>query len=268
MAGAEPILPSRFTPMGYEILPAGPKAPDAASGPPRLVPARLESPAIVPPVVGNAEASPAEPAAKASPPLAPLAVAWSLPLVDRTLTQTQKTAEIASELVEAISRIEPLYDPTRLEGADAPQVLKISAGTALMDSVFADRWRRASLDPNVDLKVTYLALAWRTQGVPCEAFSKNRAHDFGEPALTALSAQDCADVARAQEQRFVDGTPAPIVVAPISVPVFAAPLPGSRLSSKDFWAAQRARVAAIQAHLDRKWRPLEASSSAAAGAAR
>lgn len=188
-------------------------------------------------------------------PLDPLPLRWSPPLVDRTLTASEREENLAPELQEAINRIEPIYDPTRLDGPQDVLPLHVSAGTASMNDVFGERWTIATDDPNVNAKVYSIAMAWQMKGPqPCDAFAKNRVHDIGAPALTQLFAADCARL-QIRQVRQSDG-PIPIVVARISVPVFAAPLPGSRMSSGDFWAAQRSRIDAIQARLHRKWEPL------------
>ena len=139
--------------------------------------------------------------------------------------------------------------------------MAVSAGTAMMDDVFADHWHVASADPNVNRKVRYLAMAWqRTGPLPCDAFTKTRPHGYGDPALNALSASDCAALSPTQTVGL--SGPVEIAAGRNSVPVFAAPLPGSRLSSQDFWAAQRARIAAIQAHLHRGWEAIPAVKDA------
>lgn len=230
IGGASPILPPGFTPMGYEVL-----------GPP---PTRPMTPIPMPKAIP-------QPATKADlQPGADAPIVWSLPLVDRPLSQAEKSADIAPELQDAILRIEPIYDPTRLDGPDSVPKRRVFAGTAAMDNVFADRWRRADTDANVNAKVVYLAMAWQMRSMPpCDAFSKSRAHGYGDPALTELSTEDCDVLLRTEARAFDDAPPVPIVAGHIDVPVFAAPMPGARMSSQDFWAAQKARIAAIQARL-------------------
>ena len=121
IAGANPVLPPRFTPMRYEVL--GP------IGYPRDTQLR-----------GDVDA-PVETAA-------PSAV-WAFPLVDRHLTAAEKIGALAPDLLEAIGRIEAMYDPKRLDGTGAPPPMAVSAGTAAMNNVFADRWRRADPDPTM-----------------------------------------------------------------------------------------------------------------------
>ena len=223
ISGARPILPTIFTPQRYVI------------GTLTITPASVPRPA-------PASVTPSQPM-------------WSLPLLDRKPSAEEKAVDITPELQDAILRIEPIYDPTRLEGADALIGMTISAGTASMDNVFADRWRRADTDANVNAKAAYIASVWRrSDRQSCDAFTKNRTHAFGDPALTAMDADDCRALLEQSSKGFDDAAPSPIVAAHIDVPVFAAPLPGSRLSSQDFWAVRRARIADIQAHLQRKWR--------------
>ena len=219
IAGAPPILPARFLPREAKIVATLPSAPAAA-----------------------AELSDAESDAP---------IAWIAPLVDRRLTAAERTADLAPELQDAIMRIEPMYDPTRIYGAATPVRMSVSAGTAAMDSVFADRWQRADPDANVNQRVRYIALAWHRRGpLACDAFMKNRPRaGYEQPALTELSRVDCALLARVQTQGFDEEPPAPIVVGWIAVPAFAAPMPGSRMSSDAFWAARRADIARVEAEL-------------------
>ena len=210
IAGAPPILPARF-------LPRDATAPTAAE---------------VAPELNDADAP----------------IAWIAPLVDRRLTLAERSADLAPDLLEAIMRIEPMYDPTRIYGTEPPSKLVVSAGTATMDSVFADRWRRADPDANVSQRVTYIATAWhRRDALPCDAFKKNRKRaGYEQPALTALTLADCAELARGETPGFDSATPVPIVSGWIAVPTFAAPMPGSCMSSVAFWAARREEIARIE----------------------
>jgi hypothetical protein len=216
ISGGRPILPQRFLPMRFEIE----KSP---GGEPRFdTPSNTRS------------------------------IVWSMPLVDHDLTAAEKAAPLDGGLIEAMARIEPIYDPTRLDGPGALP-MAVSAGTASMINVFADRWSQASADPNVNIKVRFIAMAWQPHGArACDAFSKMRAHGWGDPALTGLSGEDCEMLA-ARQVRPWDQAPVPVAVAWISLPIFAAPLPGSRMSSTDFWAARRAKILEIQARLRQKW---------------
>ncbi len=180
---------------------------------------------------------------------------WSRPLFDRRLSQAEKAAALAPELIDAVLRVEPIYDPTRLEGPFTTQRMAIGAGTAAMDNVFADRWRLADPDANIAQTATALAIVWQTKGgLPCEAFTKRRLVGPEEVVATALTGPECALLLATEARGFAQGTPMPIAkAASASVPIFAAPPPGSRMSSEDFWAAQQARVAAIRRKLPGTW---------------
>ena len=180
---------------------------------------------------------------------------WSQPLVDRRLDTGTRSAPLAAELLEAITRIEPIYDPTLLDGPNVVVPLHISAGTAETRDIFGDHWRLASADANVDADTRSMAAAWTAGPAPrpCAAYRVRRRHEWSEPALTATTAADCRAIRARQARGFADTSPLPIAVAAPPIPVFAAPEPGSRMSSTDFWAAQRARIDSIHAHLHRKW---------------
>ncbi len=180
---------------------------------------------------------------------------WSLPLVDRHLETSARFAPLAVELLEAVSRVEPIYDTTLLDGPNVAAPLRVSAGTAEMRDLFGDHWRLASADANVDADARPLATAWTAGAEPraCNAYRVRRRHDWNEPALSALTAADCRAISARQARGFADASPLPVAVAAPPIPVFAAPEPGSRMSSTDFWAAQRARIDSIHAHLHRKW---------------
>ncbi len=182
-------------------------------------------------------------------------IRWSQPLVDRHLDTSTRSAPISAELLEAINRVEPIYDPTLLDGPNVVVPLHISAGTAETRDLFGDHWRIASADANVDAEARPLATAWTAGPLPrpCTAYRVRRRHEWSEPALSATTAADCRAIRARQTRGFADTSPLPIAVAAPPLAVFAAPEPGSRMSSADFWAAQRARIASIHAHLHRKW---------------
>jgi hypothetical protein len=228
ITGAAPILPEDFTPLDRHLI--------EAVATPEETPVGLKT-------------EPNEP-----PP-----VAWTRPMTDRQVGGAEKAASLAPDLTEALLRIESIYDPTRVDLLGEAPVMEVRAGTASMNNVFADRWHLADTDPNVHYRVRYLAQAWLQPGDrDCDAFSKNRSSDGG-PALTALSASDCDRLARVRSQP--NDAWMVIARAAVDLPVFAAPLPGARLSSGDFWAAQKARIAAIQARLQNKWQTPTALSA-------
>lgn len=187
---------------------------------------------------------------------------WTAPLLERTLTAGERAEGLAPDLQDAIMRMEPIYDPTRLDPWTAT-AMRVWAGAASLFDVFGERWRLASDDPNVNARSLTVGLAWQASGPrTCEGFTKRRAHEFGEAALTAMTETDCA-----RQRRWLrdDVAPLPVVAAPLDLPAFAAPLPGARMTSEAFWAAQEARMLSIRAHLQRKWQgsrpPVEIGSN-------
>ena len=143
-----------------------------------------------------------------------------------------------------------------------PQTMTVSAGTAAMNNVFADRWRLADVDANVNLTTTTIAVGWHAKAkLPCEAFMTSRAAPDGETIISPLTRGECALLRAVEARGFSDAPPIPIAAAPLDVPVFAAPLPGARMASADFWAAQKARIAAIQRKLP-GWASFERGGSA------
>lgn len=180
---------------------------------------------------------------------------WSLPLVDRRLDARTRAVPLAPALLEAINRIEPIYDPTLLEGPLDIMPMRISAGTAEMRDVFADHWRVASADANVDTDANPIAFAWTASASPrpCPAYRVRRRHAWREPALSAPSATDCRAIATWQARGYAEAIPLALATASPPLPIFAAPEPGSRMSSTDFWAARRAQIAGIHDHFQRKW---------------
>ncbi len=190
------------------------------------------------------------------------AFTFDTPLFDRHLSAAEKAADLAPDLLDAIMRIEPIYDPTRLAGPGSPQVMRVSAGTAAMNNVFADRWRLADLDANVDLTTTVIAIGWHATGkFPCRAFATRRATPDGDTATAALAPGECAVLLAGEARGFANPPARPIAVAAPDVPVFAAPLPGARMASAAFWAAQKARIAAIKRTLP-GWGSMDQEASA------
>lgn len=219
MPGATAMLPTSFepglAPLTVHALPRAAPAPDGAAVPP----------------------------------------GWNQPLVDRRLDTATRSAPLSADLLETMSRIEPIYDPTLLEGPNVIVPMRISAGTAETRDLFGDHWRMASADANVDVDARPIATVWLAGGAPrpCIGYTVRRSHAWREPALTAPTAADCRAIQARQLRGFKDAAFLPIAIAAPPLPVFAAPAPGARMSSADFWAAQKARITAIRDHLHRKW---------------
>jgi hypothetical protein len=118
-----------------------------------------------------------------------------------------------------------------------------------MNNVFADFWRIADTDANVDYRVKYIAEAWHQRNIrDCAAFSKRR-FMFGTIVQGNLYESDCIRLKLLRNHSDDLFANFRIVAAALSVPVFAAPLPGDRLSTHDFWAKQEARIAILKENL-------------------
>ncbi len=191
---------------------------------------------------------PAGVAAQESPAQASLGASWSRPLFDRTLSASERRAPLPPEFDDAIMRIEGIHDPTRV-GLFGPALrMQVRAGTASMTDVFGDRWLLRDNDPNVHYRVRFLARAWLFAGErTCDEFRRFRTED-GTVALDRLSTADCARLQRGNKAGWADMYPR-VATAPLTLPLFAAPYPGGRLSAVDLRAAQEARVRALREKL-------------------
>ncbi len=172
------------------------------------------------------------------------------PLFDRRASASERGAPLSPDLDYAIMRIEGIYNPGRLDATGGVTRMSVAAGTASMSNVFADRWHFGDTDANVNYSVRYLAQAWqKSDAEPCSAYSKHRP-TLGIVEVTSLGAADCARIAALRGPQEAVWRQLTIAGAPVSVPVFAAPEPGARLSPEAFWAAQKARIEAIKARIE------------------
>ena len=171
------------------------------------------------------------------------------PLLDRALSDAEKTQEMAPELTDAMGRIEGMYDPTRV-GALGPALrMQIRPGTVSMTNVFGDRWLRADVDPNVHYKVHTFAEVW-LHPLPrgCDGFTRFRPND-GVLLLDAMGPGDCARIARLRKRDPYAVVYQAVSSAPMSLPLFAAPYAGGRFTLPELRAIQDARRAAAEQRL-------------------
>ena len=170
-------------------------------------------------------------------------------MLDRHLNESEKAEPIAPELTDAILRIEGVYDPTRVGPFGPAFRMGVRAGTASMNNVFADRWSRADLDPNVHYRVAYLAEAWLQydpSADSCAAFEKTRPI-ISAVSLEMLSSADCTRIRLRRARKNKDLTLyAAVAGGPASVPIFAAPYPGARFSPAALSTVLRARIEAVR----------------------
>lgn len=169
---------------------------------------------------------------------------WT-PLLDLHPSLAERAAPLPAELTDAILRIEGIYDPTRIGYFGRALRMEVRAGTMSMNNVFADGWMVSFADPNVHRRLRYLAEGWLWPGPSaCADFRRVRPHD-SLATFDQLSDQDC----RWLRARHVMDRSATVVAAPLSLPVFAAPYPGNRLSHKELMQAQSQHALAVRERL-------------------
>lgn len=160
------------------------------------------------------------------------------------LSAADKAVGLAPHLLDAILRMEGMYDPTRVRVFGSALRMQIRPGTASMTDVFGDRWTRVSVDPNLHRRVRYIAEGWlRPRAGGCDDFWMFRRNE-SPVMIDRLAPHEC------RQLRSSDDAAAPVVAARLSLPAFAAPYPGNRLSSAELRAEQAAH---IQATLQKQW---------------
>jgi soluble lytic murein transglycosylase-like protein len=175
----------------------------------------------------------------------------------------QKEAEkngLPADIAESVAAIESGYDPAAIGTVGEIGLMQVRPETAAMLGFKGDLTELARPDVNIHYGVAYLGRAWQlANGDLCRALMKYRA-GHGEETMSALSVTYCG---RARAHLAAMGSP---FGAGVAVPfVFDQPLPrtpaakrGPRIRtaavSRTFWAAQEARVKAITARIEAKWR--------------
>jgi soluble lytic murein transglycosylase-like protein len=168
------------------------------------------------------------------------------------------------DIADAVAAIESGYDPGAIGGVGEIGLMQVRPGTAAMLGFKGDQDELARPEVNIHYGVTYLAEAWRlAKGDLCRALMKYRA-GHGEEFMSPLSATYCGR-ARAHlaaiGSPFAAGASAPFVFAQAKPAVRGAkrgPRRGPKIrtvaTSRAFWAAHEARVKAIRARIEVKWR--------------
>ncbi|VTZ52421.1 Lytic transglycosylase [Methylocella tundrae] len=169
------------------------------------------------------------------------------------------------DIADAVVAIESGYDPTVIGDVGEIGLMQVRPETAAMLGFRGDATELARPEVNIHYGVVYLAEAWRlANGDLCRALMKYRA-GHGEEQMSPLSATYCG---RARAHLAALGSP---FAAAASVPMVfesiqsKAPrafrtarrgLPRLRTAStsRAFWAAHEARVAAISRRIEAKWR--------------
>lgn len=197
-------------------------------------------------------------------------------LVEREARKTGLPADIA----EAVVHVESNYDPTVIGRVGEIGLMQVRPETAAMLGFRGTNEELAKPEVNVHYGVIYLSKAWRlANGDLCRALMKYRA-GHGEEIMTQRSVEYCR---RARDHLAAVGSPfaAQGTTWPVAIPassseaantstpkrtpdsskgvpspkaVYAQYKRGTAAASRAFWAAHEARVRAITARIDAKWR--------------
>ncbi len=200
-------------------------------------------------------------------------------LVEKEVKNTGLPADIA----DAVVHVESNYDPSTIGGVGEIGLMQIRPETAAMLGFRGSNDELAKPEINIHYGVIYLSKAWRlANGDLCRALMKYRA-GHGEETMTPRSVTYCQ---RARNHLAALGSPfalggvAPVIVPPIAATVASAPssarskpVPdsaklalasptavyahyrqGTAAASQAFWAAHAARVRAITARIESRWR--------------
>jgi hypothetical protein len=199
-------------------------------------------------------------------------------LVEKEVQNTGLPADIA----DAVVHVESNYDPTTIGGVGEIGLMQIRPETAAMLGFRGSNDDLARPEINIHYGVIYLSKAWRlANGDLCRALMKYRA-GHGEETMTPRSVTYCQrarnHLAALGSPFALGGTVAPVIVPAITPAVASAPssaaskpVPdsaklaaptavyahyrqGTAAASQAFWAAHDARVRAISARIESRWR--------------
>ncbi|SDS38473.1 Transglycosylase SLT domain-containing protein [Bradyrhizobium canariense] len=190
-------------------------------------------------------------------------------MVEQEVRKTGLPADIA----DAVVHVESNYDPSVIGGVGEIGLMQIRPSTAAMLGFKGSLDELAKPEVNIHYGVIYLSKAWRlANGDLCRALMKYRA-GHGEEIMTPLSVNYCR---RARSHLAALGSPfatagaSEPVIVPASTPspapnspklalnspkdVYARYKQGTAAASRAFWVAREARVRAINAQLEARWR--------------
>ena len=239
--------------------------------------------------LAHAGAEPASPAqleetkeeAKAPEPPAPPARANAERSGIRALIEQEALkTDLPADVAEAVVFVESSYDASTIGRVGEIGLMQVRPGTAAMLGFTGSTAELAKPEVNIHYGVIYLSQAWRLAGGDlCRALMKYRA-GHGEEIMSPLSVTYCN---RARSRLVAMGSPyggpgtwptgtaaspsktaAAETAAPAKTPsalessrptdVYAKYQQGTPDASRAFWAAHEARIRAITAGIESKWR--------------
>jgi Transglycosylase SLT domain len=180
--------------------------------------------------------------------------------------ETVKT-DLPADIAEAVVFVESAYDASTVGKVGEIGLMQVRPETAAMMGFNGTAAELAKPELNIHYGVIYLTQAWRlAHGDLCRALMKYRA-GHGEEVMSPLSVTYCS---RARARLAAMGSPYagpgtwPTVAAAtdrrpslppvLSMEVYATYRRGTPAASRAFWAAHEARIRAINAGIEAKWR--------------
>ena len=190
--------------------------------------------------------------------------------VREIVEQEVRDTGLPADIADAVVYVESSYDPSVVGGVGEIGLMQVRPETAAMLGFRGSAEELTRPETNIHYGVIYLSKAWRlASGDLCRALMKYRA-GHGEEIMSPLSVEYCR---RARNYLATLGSPfgiggSAIVPASVSstgnnsakpVPnspkeVYASNRQGTASASRAFWAAHEARVRAIKARIESKWR--------------
>jgi soluble lytic murein transglycosylase-like protein len=187
------------------------------------------------------------------------------------------TTKLPPDIAEAVVFVESRYDSSVVGRVGEIGLMQVRPETAAMLGFKGTTAELAKPEINIHYGVIYLSRAWRlAQGDLCRALMKYRA-GHGEETMTPRSVIYCNRARNrlvAMNSPFaapgavaeIPPAPEPAAVVPTAKPnpsqaspvrpteVYARYKQGTAAASRAFWAAHEARVRAINARIESKWR--------------
>jgi soluble lytic murein transglycosylase-like protein len=189
-------------------------------------------------------------------------------LVEQEVRNTGLPADIA----DAVVHVESNYNPSVIGGVGEIGLMQVRPETAAMLGFRGSAEELAKPEINIHYGVTYLSKAWRlANGDLCRTLMKYRA-GHGEEVMSPRSQSYCNRARNhlaALSSRLATGdtpppaipasvlaniTPKPALISPKDV--YAQYKQGTPAASRAFWAAHEARIRAIKAQIESRWRRL------------
>lgn len=188
--------------------------------------------------------------------------------------ETARTG-LPADIAEAVVFVESRYNSSVIGRVGEIGLMQVRPGTAAMLGFKGSTAELARPEVNIHYGVRYLARAWRlARGDLCKALMKYRA-GHGEEVMTARSVIYCnrarhrliamnspfarpsAFAATASETALASATASksPLAKTPSRpTDVYAIYRHGTAAASRAFWALHEARIRAIKARVEAKWR--------------